>query len=252
MKQSTGIILLFITILTALIFKACNDPKQAGQEILNASNSLLESQNAAVADSVLTEDEISDLIEQRTDLRTLLKSTLDDMNEKERVQVCKYLASHMYETERAWKQSNRHLFYPEGGSEYFLRCKKFKPIYQDCKSWRKLASRIFFTSIRSTAQQAMSVQYDLARKQVRAAQDGVITDEEIDTIIQAFNRSMGTYQQIYDSISGNDKLMNEFEKELADIEQRFAEMNKADRTKLAESENYDKLKDAMEKAMYTE
>lgn len=252
MKQSTGIILLFITILAALIFQACNDPKQAGEEILTSSNSLLEAQNAAMADSVLTEDEITDLIEQRTDLRTLLKSTLDDTNEKERVQLCKYLSSHMYETERAWKQSNRHLFYPEGASKYILRCQKFKPLYQDCKSWRKLASRIFFRSIRGTAQGAMAVQYDLARKQVRAAQDGEITDEEIDSIIYAFKRSMSTYQNIYNNISENDKLVNEFEKELADIEQRFAEMNKADRAMLVESKNYDRLKDAMEKAMYDE
>ncbi|MDA3820600.1 MAG: hypothetical protein PF590_09095 [Candidatus Delongbacteria bacterium] len=235
-----------------LLAGACKKPKNAASHLLTDVQQLVELQNEAAKDSVLSDEEVNKLMEKRMEIAE--KSTEYDslFTGDDRQQFCNCISNESYNVNRAWKQSNSNLFYLYGGSDYIGKAKKIEGAFLDCDAWNELAGPVFFTSMQATAQKAFADQVILSRAQIQAAKDGVITDDEIDYIIDKFKNSLRTYERIRNELENDKEKMNAFEAEIEKITTEFKHMNQEDVGRLTQCKNYDKLSEAMFEVMYND
>ncbi len=241
----------FFSLICMVVFTgACKRPKNAAISLISDAQDLVEMQNEAAKDSVLSDDEINKLIELRTEIaaKSIEYDTL--FTGEDRQKFCDCINKESYNVNRAWKQSNSHLFYLYGASDYIEEARQNEVSMLDCDPWDELAGHVFFTSIQATAQKAFADQVILARTQIQAAEDGVITGDEIDQIIDKFKNSLQTYDKIRSDLEKNEEKMEAFEAEIEKITQEFKELNQDKVSSLKQCENYDKLNEAMFEAMY--
>jgi len=243
----------FFSLICMVVFTgACKRPKNAAISLISDAQHLVEMQNEAAKDSVLSDDEINKLIELRTEIAA--KSTEYDtlFTGEDRQKFCDCINKESYNVNRAWKQSNSHLFYLYGASDYIEEARQNEVSMLDCDPWDELAGHVFFTSIQATAQKAFADQVILARTQIQAAEDGVITDDEIDRIIDKFKNSLQTYEKLWSELENDKEKMDAFEAGIEKITPEFKQLNQEDVGRLTQCKNYDKLSEAMFDVMYND
>ncbi len=243
----------FIIILCFMlgITGSCKGPEREAKEILQLASELVKDQNKAMEDSVFSDGEITGLKKQRKQIAEKVEQSDQNLTENKRIVFCETIQEGRYDLTKTWQKSNYNLFYIHNANDYITNSQNFDFTFTGCDAWKELSTHIFMHSIQATAQKAMAEQYILARKQIEAAKDNHISDDEIQTIIQAFKNSMKTYQEIHDELSENEELMNSFEKEINQLSKRYKKMNSGQASQLENCDNYEKLSKAMFEAMYS-